>query len=145
MFSFGLAKQLSLSSTTARISGSWPPFAKAKVLDMGKEMPSKVGTVTWGKHKEGFTRSLIALKVAETFIGRDRNQIGCDVLAVALFRLGGSLSPMSAGSKWPTSFNRSCSPCSSFIVCAFGLPWRARLGYRSSFLTKLRLFPPTFD
>lgn len=67
--SFDFAKQLSLSSTTARISGNSPPFGPAKALDNGRGTWLKVDTVMWGRQRDGFTSSLTAFRVAETFIG----------------------------------------------------------------------------
>ena len=71
MFSFGLAKQLSLSSTSALISGLSPPLATAKALDIGIGSWSKVDTVACGIDSEGRTTNLKIFNVAETFI---RNQ-----------------------------------------------------------------------
>lgn len=67
-FSCGLAKQLSLSSTTALMSGSTPRFASAKTFATGMGTWSKVDTVACGRHREGLDRSLKAFNVAETFI-----------------------------------------------------------------------------
>lgn len=45
LFVLGLAKQLSLSSTIALISGLWPPLAAARAVAIEIGTRSKVGTV----------------------------------------------------------------------------------------------------
>ena len=69
LFVLGLAKQLSLSSTTALISGLWPPLAAVRAVATEIGRRSKVGTVAWGRHSEGFRSKLNTLSVAETFMG----------------------------------------------------------------------------
>lgn len=66
--SLALAKQLSLSSMMALMSGSMPPFAAASILDIGIEIFPKSRIVACGRHKVGCVSSLKALKIPDKFI-----------------------------------------------------------------------------
>ena len=68
VFSLGFAKQLSLSSTSALISGDLFLFAAARSEETGAVKSSNEDIVACGRHNEGFTKSLTTFKVAETFI-----------------------------------------------------------------------------
>ena len=67
-FSLGLAKQSSLSSTTALISGFCPSKDEANANDIGIGKWLNVDIVACGRQSEGFWINLKVLRVAETFI-----------------------------------------------------------------------------
>lgn len=75
-FSFGLAKQSSLSSTTALISGFCPSKDEANANDIGIGRWLNVDIVACGRRREGFWIHLKALRVAETFIETDQLTTG---------------------------------------------------------------------
>ena len=63
LFSLGLAKQLSLSSTTALILGLWPPLAAVRAVAIEMGTRSKVDTVERGRHIEECRNKMKALIV----------------------------------------------------------------------------------